>query len=140
MPEWIGEVLEAATPYWPFIVQVVIIWYLGQFFKKRVWTKKRALKNDFFEIMRDTLRLHPIAAGAVWGAMYPFLPAVAFVTTRGGAIYEGLFAGFVSMAGHTALEYIAEKRNIGWLLKVLHDTVPARDTLVPGGEKDGKVE
>ncbi len=136
MPEWLD--LEALKPYWPFVVQVAIIWYLGQFFKKRVWTKARASNNDFFSIMRDTLRIHPLLAGAAWGALFPWLPAVEFVTTRGGAIYEGLFAGFVSLAGHTLLESLAEKRGWTSVLKVLRETVPARDTLVPGGDNDGK--
>jgi hypothetical protein len=112
---------------------VAVIWYLGQFFKKRVWTKKRAVRGGFWAFMRATLRLHPFGAGIAWGALYPFMPAVEFVTTRGGAINEGLLAAFITLAGHTALESIAQARGWTSVLKVLRETVPERETIAPGG-------
>ena len=131
MPEWVTEVLSTATPYWPAITQVIVIWYLGQFFKKRVWTKKRALGSTLAQLMRDTLPIHPIAAGALWGALYPWLPAVELVTTRGGAINQGLLMGALTMVGHTGLEAVAEARGWTWVLKILRDTVKERETSAP---------
>lgn len=127
--EWLSEALEAAGPYWPFVTKVAVIWYLGQVFKKRVWTKTRAEKGGFHQLMRDTLVIHPFVIGAAWGALYPWMPAVALVTSRGGAVNEGLLAAFVTLAGHTALEAIAEQREWVWVLRVLKGTV--RDPTIP---------
>lgn len=81
--------------------------------------------------MRGTLPLHPLVAGAVWGALYPWLPAVDFVTTRGGAINEGLLAGVVTLIGHTGLEALAEARGWTAVLRILRETVPDRATSTP---------
>lgn len=123
--------MEAAVPYWPFITQVVVIWLLGQYFKKRVWTKARARKSALGGFMRSTLPLHPLFAGAIWGALYPWLPAVELVQSRGGAVNAGLLAGAATLIGHTALEAMAQAR--GWtpVLRVLRETVPERESVVP---------
>lgn len=123
MPEWIDGALAILKDYWPFVTQVLCIWYLGQVFKKRVWTKKRASTNKYVKFMRDTLPFHPLIAGIVWGAFYPLLPAASFVVTRSGAINEGLLAGLISIVGHTGLEHYAAANNIKWLLATLRDTV-----------------
>ena len=113
------EWLETLKPYWPLFTQIVVIWYLGQFFKKRVWTKARSQKGGFFKLMRDTLRLHPLAAGALWGSLYPWLPAVEFVTTRGGAVTEGLLAGFL-YAAWAILGYVVDiARPVAWRSPIL---------------------
>jgi len=131
MLEQIEAYLEAAKPYWSFITQVLVIWYLGQFFKKRIWTKEHAQNSRFIYWMRTTLRLHPLIAGGLWGALYPWMPTVSFVTTRGGAINAGLLAGFTALAGHTILEVLAEKYQWTWVLKILREIVPDRDTDCP---------
>ena len=138
MTEWVHDILTTATPYWPFIAKVLVIWYLGQFFKKRVWTKRRALRGGFWEFMRDTLPVHPLVAGSVWGLCYPSLPAVEFVTSRGGAVTEGLIAAVTAITLHTALEHYADaqvKRNAdskwGSVLSVLRSAVPDRTTVPP---------
>lgn len=131
MPEWVSEALEIFKDYWPFITKMLVIWYLGQVFKKRVWTKKRAAQGGFFSFMRDTMIVHPLIAGAFWGACYPFMPAVAFVETRGGAINEGLLAGFLSIAGYKGLEVYAERTKKKWLLNALREVVPATDSEPP---------
>ncbi len=131
MPTWITDVLTTALPYWPFITQVIVLWYLGQVAKKRLWTKANATKNRFYEEMRATLPIHPLVAGALWGAMYPWLPAVGFVTTRGGAINEGLLAAMVNICGFVGLEYYAAQKNITWILAILRDTVPDSNSMLP---------
>jgi hypothetical protein len=131
MPEWVNEVLATLGPYWPFVTKVAVIWYLGQFFKKRVWTKARAARGGVWGFMRATLRLHPLAAGALWGLLYPWMPAVELVGSRGGAVNEGLLAAFVTLAGHTALEAVAVNRGWTSVLKVLRETVPERETVPP---------
>lgn len=130
MPEWINDALTTLKPYWPFITQVVVIWYLGQFYKKRVWTKARAKRGGIFGFMRSTLPIHPLVAGALWGALYPMLPAIEWITTRGGAINAGVLAGAVSLIGHTALEAVAEARGWAPVLKVLREAVPDRESSV----------
>jgi len=134
----LNEILGILTPYWPFVTQVVVMWYLGQVFKKRIWTKARAKKNRLVGLMRDTLPFHPLVAGLAWGALFPWLPAVTFVTTRGGAINQALLAAALTTVGHTGLEHFAEARKIEWLLAILRETVkpeseypPPRNSLPP---------
>jgi hypothetical protein len=124
MPTWVTDYLSAATPYWPFIVQVLVLWYLGQFAKKQLWTKARAAKGGFYAEMRATLPAHPLVVGALWGALYPWAPAVNFITTRGGAVNEGLLAGLISVVGYVGLEQYATAKNITWLLAILKEAVP----------------
>lgn len=131
MPEWIGDALGAAQPYWPFLTKLVVIWYLGQFFKKQVWTKKRAARGRIMGFMRDTLPVHPLIAGALWGALYPYAPAVTFVTSRGGAVNEGILAGVLTLILHTGLDALAEARGWTWLQRILRETVPDRETSSP---------
>lgn len=131
MPDWITSSLETAVPYWPFITKVITIWYLGQLFKKRVWTKANAAGSKFYAFMRATLPFHPLVAGMVWGLLYPWLPAVEFVTTRGGAVNEGILAAVLTVVVHTGLEHYAATQNITWLLAILRETVPTRETSVP---------
>ena len=125
------EALGTLTPYWPFVTQVVVLWYLGQVFKKRVWTKARASRNYWAALMRDTLPFHPLVAGLIWGALFPWLPAVGFVTTRGGSITQGLLAAALTVVGHTGLEHFAEARKIEWLLAVLRETVESESVRPP---------
>lgn len=129
MPEWVTEALAAATPYWPFLVKMIFFWYVGNHMKKRVFTRVRAAKGGFWGFSRETMWAHPMLAGVGMGLMYPYLPAVEFVTTQGGAILEGVFAGIASTVGFMALSYLAEKR--GWTVvsRVLHDT--GRPTSAP---------
>ena len=129
--DWLNGALETAQPYWPFIIKVAVIWYLGQVFKKRVWTKGRSLKNGFVKLMRDTMPMHPLAAGALWGAAFPWLPAVEFVTTRGGAVQEGLLAGVTTVVGYVALDHLATARGWTWVTALLHDSVRDRETIAP---------
>jgi hypothetical protein len=131
MPEWITEALSTATPYWPVITKILVLWMFGQFFKKRVWTRQRAAAGGFHKLMRDTLPLHAPIAGGLWGLAWPFLPAVEFVTTRGGAVSEGLLAGVLSMAAFSALEHVAQARGWTWVLGVLKDAGTVRESTVP---------
>lgn len=123
MPTW-SEMVVTLEGYWPFIAKVIVIWYLGQVFKKRVWTKARSDRYRWASFARDTLPVHPLVAGAIWGALFPLLPSVALVSTRGAAICEGLLAGTVAVAGFTALEHYAERKRIVWLLNTLRGAVP----------------
>lgn len=122
MPSWIPQALLAVQPYWPVIVKIIVLWMFGQFFKKRVWTKAKAAQNAFHKLMRDTMPLHAPIIGGLWGVMWPFMPACSFVTTRGGAVQEGLLAGVLSMAAFSALEHIAEARGWTWILETIKDT------------------
>lgn len=127
----LNEILGTLTPYWPFVTQVVVMWYLGQVFKKRVWTKARAKRSKFSALMRDTLPFHPLVAGLAWGALFPWLPAVTFVTTRGGAINQALLAGAFTVVGHTGLQHFAKARKIEWLLGILQESVPPESDYPP---------
>jgi hypothetical protein len=129
---FVTSVLGVVEPYWPFVIKVLAFWYLGQFFKRRVWTRDRAEHGgSFWKLMRDTLPIHPIASGVMIGLCYPSIPAVGFISSRGGAVLEGVLAGFTSVAGYVALEYVAKARGWGAVLHVLHGTIPARESVVP---------
>ena len=123
MLDQIQQALRVITPYWPFVTQVLVLWYLGQVFKKRVWTKARARESKLAAFMRDTMPFHPLVAGLLWGALYPWLPAVSFVHTRGGAINQALLASAITVVGHTGLEHFAKSRQIEWLLAILQESV-----------------
>lgn len=127
----IMSALEAVMPYWPFITQVMVIWLVGQVAKKRIWTKKRAEQGGIWLIARSTLPLHPIVAGALWGALWPFMPSISFIVSRGGAINAGMLAGAITMIGHTALESLAKAHEWTPVLRVLQDTVPDRESSYP---------
>lgn len=129
MPEWVKDVAEFLGPYWPFIVKVVFFWYVGQHMKKRVWTRERATRGGFWLFARQSMWTHPTVAGVVLGLMYPALPAVEMVGTRGGAVLEGVLAGIVSTTGFMALERAAEQFGWTWVLRTLRDT--GRPTSVP---------
>lgn len=138
MPGWITETVAFLEPWWPLVAKIGLLWFLGQFFKKRVWTKARANTSVFFRAMRTTMPLHPVAGGIAWGFAFPFLPASAIVQTQGGAITEGIIAGLATVIGYMALEATAEhyvKLNPdskwGIVLKVLRETVKARETVSP---------
>jgi hypothetical protein len=134
MPEWIPNTLSTVQPYWPAVTKIVVLWMLGQFFKKRVWTKVRAANGGFFKLMRDTLPLHAPATGALWGLLWPVLPACTFITTRGGAFTEGLLCGVLSMAAFSALEHIAQGRGWSWVLETIKDTGTVDDSIPPPPE------
>lgn len=128
--------LDIAAPWWPFIMQVVLFWYLTQWGKKNVWTRKRAHagKSGAMLMLRDTKGLHPLLWGAAWGAGYPSAPAVAAATTIGEAIMWGVGAGLCSLVGHKIFVDQAEKRGWTGVLRVLK-TAGDRETSAPPAAK-----
>ena len=135
MPEWVNEVLASAQPYWSALAQVLVFWFLGQNLKKRVWTKARAQRGGFHGFMRATMWGHAMLLGVGWGSLYPWMPAVDFVTTRGGAVTQGLISGVVAVAGYRLLEAVAQARKWITVLKFLREAgspsmvppVPSKD-------------
>lgn len=130
LPDELVNLLMWAKPAWPLLLQALVLWYLGNIFKRRVWTRARAKKGGVYAWMRDTLPMHPVAAGGIWGAFWPFTPAVDWVTTRGSAIGWGMLAGVVSVWGFDLLKRLAENRGWTWLAAALSDPSP-RDSVVP---------
>jgi hypothetical protein len=122
MPTWISQALEVVGPYWSFVAQLFVFWFVGQNMKKRVWTKGRAVHHGFFGFMRKSMWAHPMVAGLGWGLLFPIMPAIELVTSRGGAVTQGILAGVVSVMGFRALEAVAENRGWDWVLKVLRET------------------
>lgn len=129
MPEWLNEALDVAKPYWPFAVKCMVFWFVGNNLKKRLFTKARAARGGLWGFARGSMWAHPMLAGVAWGALWPYMPAIDWVTTRGGAITEGIAAGVFSTVGFMLLERVAEAR--GWtpVLRVLHEV--GRDSMVP---------
>lgn len=121
MPEWLSDAIEMAKPYWPILVQCITFWFVTNNLKKRVFTKARAAGGGFHSFMRSTMWAQPMLYGAAWGALYPWMPSITWITTRGGAVTAGILAGVGSVAGFRLLEAVAEKR--GWIpvLKVLRE-------------------
>lgn len=122
MPVWVADALELALPYWSFLAQLITFWFVGQVVKKRWLTKDRAAGNPEVRVLRSTMPLHPIVAGALWGLAYPVMPAAAFVTTVGEAVTQGMLAGVLSTLAFRALESLAEHREWTWLLITLRET------------------
>ena len=118
----ITEMLATAQPYWPALAQILTFWFVGQNMKKRVWTKARSTRGGFFGFMRATMWAHPMLAGVAWGMLYPHMPAVEFVTTRGGAVTQGLLMGVATPMLFMALESVAQKRGWTAVLRVLRET------------------
>jgi hypothetical protein len=138
MIETILSALGSLAPWWPAVAKIATIWFLGQFFKKRVWTKERAAHSVFMAGIRASLPLHPFVIGALWGLGWPSLPACEIVNSRGAAVNEGLICAFITVAGHTALEYLAlhfvlrnPDSKWGVVLKVLREAVRERETSFP---------
>lgn len=136
--ETVLSVLGSLAPWWPAVAKIATIWFLGQFFKKRLWTKERAAHSVFMAAIRASLPLHPFILGALWGLGWPELPACEFVNSRGAAVNEGLICAFITVAGHTALEYLAlhfvlrnPDSKWGVVLKVLREAVRDRETSMP---------
>ncbi len=132
--EWVA----ALEPWWPFVVKVLVLWFVSQVMKKQFLTKGTAEKSGFVAFLRKTMSLHPMIAGALWGAAYPWMPATAIVATRGGAVTEGILAGVMTVVGYRVLEFTAEwfvKRNPDskWaiVLRVMREAVPNRQTVTP---------
>ena len=136
MPSWINDVLTALEPWWPFTVKLLVFWFVGQNMKKRVFTKARAQVSPFMAAARDTMWLHPSIAGVVWGLLFPWMPSISFVTSRGGAVTEGLAAGVVSVLGFILLERAAEHYRWTWLLKAIHDVGTDRPSVPSGPPSD----
>lgn len=131
------ELTTMLTPWWPLVMQMLLFWYLTQWGKKNIWTRKRAHagKSGVMLMLRDTKGLHPIVWGAAWGALYPHAPAVEAATTMGEAIMWGMGAGIGSLAGHKIVLNQAEKR--GWLGVVsFMKTAGNREASVPPPPKD----
>lgn len=130
MPEWVTGGLEAFGPYWPFIAKLFVFWFVGQNMKKRVFTKERArTRGWFWAAARGTMWAHPMVAGILWGALYPWMPACDFVGSRGGAITEGVFAGVLSVVAFMALEATAVKYQWTPVLNVMREL--GRESIVP---------
>jgi len=121
MPDWISGALTTLQPLWPFFVKVITFWFVGQNIKRRVLTKKRAASSAGWALMRDTMWAHPMVVGILWGAMYPWMPAVDWVSTRGGAITEGILAGVMSTIGFLVLEAVAKKQGWTAITEVIHE-------------------
>jgi hypothetical protein len=125
----IDSLVTSLKPWWPFVVQLITFWFVGQNVKKRILTKRRAASSPIFAMLRDTMWIHPSIAGFLWGLSFPWMPAVEFVTTRGGAVTQGIAAGVLSVVGFRALEAVAAARGWVWLSNVLHEVGTDRVTL-----------
>lgn len=130
IPDEVVALLAQIKPAWPMLLQALVLWYLGNVFKKRVWTRARAKKGGVYAWMRDTLPAHPVVAGALWGALWPWTPAVEWAHTRGSAIGWGMIAGVVSVWGFDLARRLADNRGWQWLSAALSDPLP-RDTEPP---------
>jgi hypothetical protein len=136
MPEWLAEAAEFAKPYWPFTTKVLVFWFVGQNLKKRLFTKQRAATGVWWARARGTMWCHPMVAGALWGLMWPWMPAVEWITTRGGAVNEGILAGVTSVAGFMLLEAMAVKYRWAPVLAVLREV--GRPSVAPPAPSRGE--
>ena len=118
--------LDQAKGYWPFIIEVALLWYVAQVLSKRVWSKRKAARPEaeFVRTMRALMPMWPLLLGAALGAGYPWVPAVEFVGSRGAAVLQGVLAGITSVVGVMALELVARQRGWTVVVDVIEDAVP----------------
>lgn len=101
--------LNAAKPWLPIVIIAVVLAYLGKFFTAKVWTKEAAERNAFMRVMRKTLPLHPVVAGALVGFI-PMPTAPVFEANVWGQVLQGVLAGVLSVWGYDAVrEWLKRK-------------------------------
>ena len=139
MHDWLDAALTMAKPYWPFLAKLFSLWFVTNSLKKNVFTKARGADSRFISFMRVTMWAHTTVLGIMWGCLYPFMPACEMVTTRGGAINEGILAGVFAVIGFMLLEAFAEKYQWTAVLKVMREVEgpptipPPPDDIMPPG-------
>lgn len=120
-----------ALKYWPFLAVSGILSMLGQFMSTKVFTKENAyayLGTDRFGRFlrwfmywgRESMPLHPIAAGFVIGKTWPN-PAPG-ITSAQESMWFFAFAGLVSLFVWVVLKGKAKEHGI--VLELPGDTIP----------------
>jgi hypothetical protein len=123
--QFLGEMLTLDR--WPFWSAVIVFTAVGLFTKYRLFTRERAYrdwgaawKNNFWYWMRETLILHPVAAGFALGFLW-IDPEGEGWPLIGSMMYFAA-AGAVSLVAWIFIVAIAKKRGIE--LKLPGNTIP----------------
>jgi hypothetical protein len=110
-----GVVLSADA--WPFWSTVLVFTIIGQFTSTKLFTRERAYqehgaawKNHLWWWGRETLMLHPIAAGAALGALWQDPQGQGWPLV-GSMMYFGV-AGVLSLGAWAAIRGFAKKKGV----------------------------
>lgn len=110
-----GIVLSADA--WSFWAAVLIFTVIGQFTSTKLFTRERAYtewgsawKNHLWWWGRESLMLHPIAAGCVLGALWRDPQGLGWPLV-GSMMYFGV-AGVISMGAWAVIRGFAKKRGV----------------------------
>lgn len=107
------DIIDAALPWLPLIIQVLVLVYIGQFLKKRVLTKEAALKNRVVHVFKKFMPMIPLVLGGAMGCI-PKFPTVQpyFSPDLWGGLLQGVVAGIVSTFAYSSYRTYAKQR--GW--------------------------
>ena len=99
---------------WPFWSVALIFAIVGQFTSKHLFTRERAYLKDrwqpFWWWGRESLSLHPIAAGALLGQLWPDPEGRHWTTAASCAYFAS--AGVVSMFLWMIIKGVAKKKGV----------------------------
>jgi hypothetical protein len=127
MDESIFQPLQQyVLPHWPFVFMSFALGIVGQFFKTKVWTLDRAVKNGgFWAFMHSSLGLHAPVVGAIAGVLgMPMSPGIDD-TWLARALYH-FVAGAMAAWTFAAFKHFMKSRGI-----VLAETLPPPPLQVP---------
>lgn len=128
------EYLEYVLEHWPFFAVACVLSVIGQFTSVRIFTRERAyadLGKDWlgkalhwwFYWGRETLPLHPIAAGFLTGKLW--IDPLSKGWGAHASMWYFAFAGFVSLGVWVWLKGKAKEH--GLVLELPGETVPPPD-------------
>ena len=106
--ESLGTLLELIKSYAPLLV-AVFVFYVGGHISKTIATKEKAAKSKFWFRFRQTMPLHPVVLGLLFGLI--------FDRTNGPAYYA--VAGVLSVFGFDLI-----KRLTGYEMDLPGDSIP----------------
>jgi len=157
--EWVNENI---LPHWPFAVVLCVLWVIGHFMERSVFTKERLLEHHpigygkprdkkaarkwkdprsfgekfhhwFFYWMRESMELHPILAGAVIGLIWQNPENAEPAWHWAASVGYFAGAGFLSLFGWLILSKVLGRVGIDTsTIKLPGESVPP-----PGRTGDG---
>jgi len=106
MEDTLRTIQEYILPHWPLLLVGLVFMVIGQFTSRKLFTRDRAYAKHSKKVVhwfwwwgRETLSLHPIAAGALLGLLWhnpesadPAWPVMASVAYFAGTGVLSLFA------------------------------------------------
>lgn len=109
--DWINEHM---LPHWPFAAVCSVLWVIGHFMERSVFTKARAHAESKMQWLwwwgRESMELHPIIAGALVGLVWQDPEGADWSWTMSMAYFA--FAGVCSLFGWKLIAKVLERAGI----------------------------